>query len=225
MASETHGPLNNGTTRLLRLPFIYNVAFSASYSYGPAARHFADRIRVVHFLGANNKPWTRSRIDTAAPGLHDYTATWWRVYDASIVSYMVHKLGGLGVFGLGTASTSQPGPVFPSAIESHIIASDPGVKSALDTSVQAPIKALASANAQHYRVQWPSDVQQQYEKCRPASKSVLSVGDMSVASALEAIKSSIPDVEAVGLPRGVAGVAARTNPPGKSYVSAAFKKL
>jgi len=43
-----------------RIPFVYNLTFSASYSYLPAFARFADQVRVVHFIGLT-KPWSCKR--------------------------------------------------------------------------------------------------------------------------------------------------------------------
>lgn len=58
-----------------RLPFVYNVVSSLSYTYAPAYMHFASGVKIVHFAGSQ-KPWmVRWRTDTGnvekAPNVQD----------------------------------------------------------------------------------------------------------------------------------------------------------
>lgn len=58
------GILNDFFREWRRLPFVFNVTPSASYSYTPAYKKFFDDIKVVHFIGVN-KPWQWARVITS----------------------------------------------------------------------------------------------------------------------------------------------------------------
>ena len=80
-----------------RIPFAYNVTFTASYGYAPALRHFRGDVRIVHFIGAATKPWMYHRSadgrviprggDTAmaAARAHlEFVELWWAVHDRAV---------------------------------------------------------------------------------------------------------------------------------------------
>lgn len=56
-----------------RLPFIYNVSANSHYFYPVAYKRFADRIKILHFLGPS-KPWHPDRTDHS-----DDEKRWWDV--------------------------------------------------------------------------------------------------------------------------------------------------
>jgi len=60
------------------LPFGYNVHAAATYTYAPAYKHYANEVRVVHFLGAT-KPWS-SRHAPAASSFGHFWSVWWQFY-------------------------------------------------------------------------------------------------------------------------------------------------
>ncbi|KAJ2747058.1 glycogenin glucosyltransferase [Coemansia sp. BCRC 34301] len=81
-----------------RLPFAYNTTSTSFYTYAPAFAHFADSIKVVHFIGAQ-KPWKWHRAHDGSLLLGATVATpydsnaslfavfiekWWSVHDAHV---------------------------------------------------------------------------------------------------------------------------------------------
>ncbi|KZS10928.1 glycogenin-1 isoform X1 [Daphnia magna] len=68
-----------------RLPFIYNMTASASYSYRPAYKQFGKNVRIVHFIGSP-KPWQASEasaFQNPVPG--DHIAHWWRIFICNVL--------------------------------------------------------------------------------------------------------------------------------------------
>lgn len=82
------GLLNQYFSAWCRLPFGYNLTFSASYSYAPAFKHFRGTVKTVHFIGTN-KPWTFHRFSDGRvcprgdlTGDHlDFVQQWWATHD------------------------------------------------------------------------------------------------------------------------------------------------
>ncbi|KAJ2477282.1 glycogenin glucosyltransferase [Coemansia sp. RSA 2052] len=81
-----------------RLPFAYNTTSTSFYTYAPAFAHFADSIKVVHFIGAQ-KPWKWRRAhdgslllgataatpyDSNASPFAVFIEKWWSVHDAHV---------------------------------------------------------------------------------------------------------------------------------------------
>ncbi|KAJ2059565.1 glycogenin glucosyltransferase [Coemansia sp. S146] len=81
-----------------RLPFAYNTTSTSFYTYAPAFAHFADSIKVVHFIGAQ-KPWKWRRAhdgslllgataatpyDSNASPFAVFIEKWWNVHDAHV---------------------------------------------------------------------------------------------------------------------------------------------
>lgn len=63
-----------------RLPFIYNMTASGSYSYRPAYKQFGKNVRIVHFIGSP-KPWQASEASAfqrPVPG--DHIGQWWSIF-------------------------------------------------------------------------------------------------------------------------------------------------
>ena len=60
------------------LPFGYNVHAASTYTYAPAYKHYANEVRVVHFLGSA-KPWT-SRAAPAGSSFNHFWGIWWQFY-------------------------------------------------------------------------------------------------------------------------------------------------
>jgi glycogenin glucosyltransferase len=79
-----------------RLPFIYNMAATTTYSYLPAFLHYGQNVKIVHFLGSNIKPWDhRFNADSdelilhpASPTYADFTRpylkVWWQIFSGFI---------------------------------------------------------------------------------------------------------------------------------------------
>lgn len=64
-----------------RIPFTYNVTFTASYGYLPALQRFRDQVRAVHFIG-KEKPWMCHRHGNHANG--EFVAMWWAIHDRHV---------------------------------------------------------------------------------------------------------------------------------------------
>jgi lipopolysaccharide biosynthesis glycosyltransferase len=72
-----------------RIPFTYNLTFSAAYSYAPAYKRYKDNVKIVHFIGLN-KPWLFNRFssdgkviphsDVSAEAL-ELIERWWAIHD------------------------------------------------------------------------------------------------------------------------------------------------
>lgn len=78
-----------------RLPFVYNVTPSATYSYLPAYRRFGSQIKIVHFIGAE-KPWMWDRYSDGTPMSRgrpgealEFVAKWWAVHDMHISKWVI----------------------------------------------------------------------------------------------------------------------------------------
>jgi lipopolysaccharide biosynthesis glycosyltransferase len=89
-----------------RLPFLYNTASTATYSYLPAFKHFSKDVKIIHFIG-ETKPWSQ-QINTftkqvQAPSgfshLQDFLQTWWNLFcekvhpqlsDQMVSNFFVH---------------------------------------------------------------------------------------------------------------------------------------
>jgi glycogenin glucosyltransferase len=84
------GLLNEYFADWKRLPFVYNVTPSATYSYAPAYKKYQKDIRIAHFIGVD-KPWRWERYSDGtvmprgrlaeASGLVQF---WWNVHDRHI---------------------------------------------------------------------------------------------------------------------------------------------
>ena len=90
-----HGSFDGGDQGLLndffpnwkRLPFVYNVGVSASYSYLPAYKRYGNDVKIIHFAGVE-KPWLWNRYSgggVIARGQYHYGADlvqkWWNIFD------------------------------------------------------------------------------------------------------------------------------------------------
>lgn len=70
-----------------RLPFLYNTASTATYSYLPAFKHFNKNIKILHFIG-DTKPWNQNfnpaSMEAQAPQgynhLQNYLQFWWNLF-------------------------------------------------------------------------------------------------------------------------------------------------
>ncbi|KAJ3338960.1 Glycogenin-2 [Gonapodya sp. JEL0774] len=80
--------------RSVRLPFVYNVTPSATYTYAPAFNKFKNDIRILHYAG-ESKPWNLKRsaagdvqIDKGQMSnvsyetFRDIQQRWWSAYDS-----------------------------------------------------------------------------------------------------------------------------------------------
>jgi glycogenin glucosyltransferase len=70
-----------------RLPFSYNTASTATYSYLPAFKHFSKDIKIIHFIG-ETKPWVQNfnsvTLQVQSPSgfnhLQEYLQLWWDIF-------------------------------------------------------------------------------------------------------------------------------------------------
>ncbi|XP_072900314.1 glycogenin-2 isoform X4 [Hemitrygon akajei] len=85
------------------LPFIYNLASIALYSYLPAFKQFGASVKVVHFLGPT-KPWhhtysveTKSAVQESMSPMDstfiNFLNTWWDIYTTSILPLLTQENG------------------------------------------------------------------------------------------------------------------------------------
>ncbi|XP_072886307.1 glycogenin-1-like [Hemitrygon akajei] len=85
------------------LPFIYNLASIALYSYLPAFKQFGASVKVVHFLGLT-KPWhhtysveTKSAVQESMSPMDstfiNFLNTWWDIYTTSILPLLTQENG------------------------------------------------------------------------------------------------------------------------------------
>lgn len=82
-----------------RIPFSYNMTFSAVYSYAPAYQHYKDKVKVIHFFGAS-KPWMMARdsngnVINAGDKSQDqmsFYQQWWEFHDSAGKSSFAKKL-------------------------------------------------------------------------------------------------------------------------------------
>merc|ERR1711915_725873 len=78
------------------LPFTYNMASSAYYSYLPAYKQFGKQVKIVHFIGSM-KPWLICFNDSGEPqiggrqqGMEEHLKLWWKIFSES-VKPVLHK--------------------------------------------------------------------------------------------------------------------------------------
>lgn len=85
------------------LPFIYNLAGIALYSYLPAFKRFGASVKVVHFLGPM-KPWHYRYNDAAKSVVQEnmspadsmflgFLNTWWDIYTTFILPLLAQETG------------------------------------------------------------------------------------------------------------------------------------
>jgi len=79
---------NWGFSNMARhLPYVYNCCSVTFYSYLPALKQFANKVKVVHFIGAN-KPWNKAASDgstcDSVTGLPNFHQCWWNQFRDSI---------------------------------------------------------------------------------------------------------------------------------------------
>lgn len=77
-----------------RLSFVYNMTTNVSYSYAPAFQNFRDKVKIVHFIGAQ-KPWYYSYdlerqtvLGNVQHYENDHLNVWWRQF----VQHVLDKL-------------------------------------------------------------------------------------------------------------------------------------
>eukprot|EP00118_Oscarella_pearsei_P008723 m.46463 g.46463 ORF g.46463 m.46463 type:complete len:390 (+) comp33696_c0_seq1:84-1253(+) len=110
-----------------RLPFVYNLTVSVSYSYAPALKRFENEVRIVHFIGPI-KPWHHSYSSAAdqvilCPGtsgaqepVRKFLNLWWNVYVREIPSPFISQtfptppMSPQYTSALGPGSSSYPAP-------------------------------------------------------------------------------------------------------------------
>lgn len=70
-----------------RLPFLYNTASTATYSYLPAFKHFNKDVKIIHFIG-DTKPWSlqlnsvtkQVQAPSGFSHLQDFLQLWWDLF-------------------------------------------------------------------------------------------------------------------------------------------------
>jgi glycogenin glucosyltransferase len=70
-----------------RLPFLYNTASTATYSYLPAFKHFNKDVKILHFIG-EAKPWLQQfnsvsrqvQSPTGYNHLQTFLQFWWDLF-------------------------------------------------------------------------------------------------------------------------------------------------
>ncbi|CDO96156.1 unnamed protein product [Kluyveromyces dobzhanskii CBS 2104] len=80
----------NRLTEWIRLPFFYNVTSpNAGYQYSPAIKFFANKLKLVHFIG-KNKPWKHG----STGGIYNdkYRNQWWSLYMELCQQYFQSEL-------------------------------------------------------------------------------------------------------------------------------------
>lgn len=78
-----------------RLPFIYNMTASGSYSYRPAYKQFGKDVRIVHFIGSP-KPWQASEASAfqrPVPG--DHIGLWWSIFVSHVLPCLTSEMTGV----------------------------------------------------------------------------------------------------------------------------------
>jgi len=96
------------------LPYVYNCCSVTFYSYLPALKQFASKVKVVHFIGAD-KPWTKEvgvgdETSDKVTGLPNFQQCWWNLFRESIEDKLkaldlnLHS-GGHLVLATGTSSS------------------------------------------------------------------------------------------------------------------------
>lgn len=70
-----------------RLPFLYNTASTATYSYLPAFKHFSQNVKIIHFI-SETKPWVQHfnsvtkqvQSPSGFNHLQDFLQFWWDLF-------------------------------------------------------------------------------------------------------------------------------------------------
>jgi glycogenin glucosyltransferase len=149
----THGSFDGGDQGLLneyfnnwwelsaehRLPFIYNVSRAIIYTYAPALKRFADKIKIVHFLG-KEKPWHKD-----APKGSVHFAQWQALYDAHVRQQLPGNVVRLPAPSSNLRLTlvrSSPNEPVESSLPSDVLEA---LSTALDESIENVETVLSSA--------------------------------------------------------------------------------
>ncbi|ODN05400.1 Glycogenin-1 [Orchesella cincta] len=89
-----------------RLPFIYNMVASASYSYLPAYKVFGQNVKIVHFIG-QEKPWLTffdtttglARPPSGQEHLQELLQAWWNIFRSEVHPRLSPEMKGIaGVY-------------------------------------------------------------------------------------------------------------------------------
>ncbi|CRK95575.1 CLUMA_CG009037, isoform B [Clunio marinus] len=114
--AETSGSFDGGDQGLLnqyfsnwstdgskRLPFLYNTASTATYSYLPAFKKFNQEIKILHFIG-ETKPWSQhfdssSKQVQTPPGynhLQCFLQMWWDLFCDKVHPSLTQEMNEVG---------------------------------------------------------------------------------------------------------------------------------
>lgn len=182
--------------KTFRLPFLYNVCFSGSYTYTPAYQYYKNQIKAIHFLGAGNKPWQarymlRSSISTEQssiwilPGsininrdMMPYLEKWWDCYSSSNVRKTVEDLDGLGTFGIfsdGPSNVSKKsidqGNRYSDLVSVGMPAFIQGKDSASFSTASSTSQMASQATLHNYRINWSPEVEKAFPTANALSNS------------------------------------------------------
>ena len=169
-----------------RLPFGYNLTFSASYGYLPALQHFKDQIKVVHFIGPQ-KPWKYNRtpdgrVISRGGDLTqlEWVQKWWDIHDQCVLPMIGGKLSG----------TNQQ-YCNPTRKENDVMSSS--IEQVKPTTSFTPVTDLDFA---HYRIKWTNDVENYFLKhhlSKPPSRTILVDEDSSMQNlSIDEPENTIP---------------------------------
>eukprot|EP00158_Paraphelidium_tribonemae_P002883 Partr_v1_DN25753_c0_g1_i1_m74639 putative glycogenin len=96
------GILNDFFPNWKRLPFLYNVGLTTSYTYTPAYKRYGANAKILHFFGVD-KPWNWSRYSGGAViprgnmGLAvELVQKWWNCYDKHFAQPSLQAIQGSG---------------------------------------------------------------------------------------------------------------------------------
>ncbi|KAK4026272.1 glycogenin-1 isoform X2 [Daphnia magna] len=120
-----------------RLPFIYNMTASASYSYRPAYKQFGKNVRIVHFIGSP-KPWQASEasaFQNPVPG--DHIAHWWRIFICNVLPRLSSDMTGVAAQFSQLAVKEVPEPITDNQDEKPLFSSPPEVTVEATASVDS----------------------------------------------------------------------------------------
>lgn len=177
--------------KTFRLPFLYNVCFSGSYTYTPAYQYYKNQIKAVHFLGAGNKPWQarymmRSSISTEQssiwilPGSINinrdmmlYLEKWWECYSSSNIRKLVEDLNGLTSFGIFSDGSSNVSKKFIDHENRYSGLVSVGIPASIQNrdSTSTTSQMTSQATLHNYRINWSPEVENAFPTANALSSS------------------------------------------------------